>query len=380
MRANYGEPLRCWLRQQHIEEIIDFGDLPVFQKATTYPCIVVIRKDSPSSTFSVTEVKTLGFSSLDNYVRENHYAMRITNLDDKGWSLIEKEKLQLLDRLRSESMCMSAYVKGTIYRGVLTGLDEAFVIDSETKERLIAEDRKSSELIKPYLMGRDIKRYQPPGGNRYLIFTRRGIDIQKYPAIERYLKQYKEKLMPRPKNWKGANWNGRKPGSYQWYEIQDTVDYHKEFENPKIMYLKFQVKPAFVFDDAGFYPNSAIWIISKYDPYLLGILNSKLGWFLISNCCTQIQNGYQLIFKYLGQLPIHTINFSNTLERSRHDKMVELVERMLALYRQLAAAKTDHEKSSLRRQIEATDNQIDRMVYELYGLTEEEIKIIEQGS
>jgi len=81
--------------------------------------------------------------------------------------------------------------------------------------------------------------------------------------------------------------------------------------------------------------------------------------------------------KYISQLPIHPINFSDPADKSRHDWMVELVERMLALHKQLTAAKIEHEKTVLQRQIEATDRQIDALVYELYGLTEEEIKIVE---
>ncbi|HHT9116338.1 MAG TPA: Eco57I restriction-modification methylase domain-containing protein, partial [Candidatus Wunengus californicus] len=380
MRANYGEPLRKWLKRQCIAQIVDFGDLPVFQQATTYPCILVIGKDKPPSAFIAAQVKTLEFESLEGYVKENRHSVKLSILDDKGWSLADEQRHLLLNKLKESSIPFSEYVKGTIYRGILTGLDKAFVIDAKTKEMLVIEDPKSSEIIKPYLAGRDIKRYQTPKSNKYLIFTRRGIDIKKYPAIENYLIRYKEQLMPKPKDWKGSNWKGRKPGSYLWYEIQDAIDYYAEFEKPKIMYLKFQVKTAFVFDDIGFYPNSAVWFIPTSDKYLLGILNSKIGWFLISNYCTQIKNGYQLIFRYLSQIPIHKINFSDSSEKSRHVRMVTLVDQMLELHKQLASAKTDHDKTVIQRQIDATDRQIDQLVYELYGLTEGEIKIVEEGS
>jgi hypothetical protein len=98
---------------------------------------------------------------------------------------------------------------------------------------------------------------------------------------------------------------------------------------------------------------------------------------MISNYCTQIQNGYQLIFNYLGKIPIRTINFSNPEDVARHDRMVSLVDQMLYLHKQLHEAHTPHEQTALQRQIEATDGQIDILVYELYGLTEEEIKIVE---
>jgi hypothetical protein len=99
---------------------------------------------------------------------------------------------------------------------------------------------------------------------------------------------------------------------------------------------------------------------------------------MISNYCTQIQNGYQLIFKYLGKIPIHTIEFSNPVDVAGHDRMVTLVDSMLSLYKQLHKTRTPHEQTALQRQIEAMDNKIDNLVYELYDLTEEEIFIVER--
>ena len=94
---------------------------------------------------------------------------------------------------------------------------------------LISEDQKSAEIIKPFLAGRDIKRYQTPESGKYLIFTRRGIEIDNYPAIKRHLEQYKERLKPKPKNWSGEKWNGRKSGPYKWYE-KAILEYQKVVE------------------------------------------------------------------------------------------------------------------------------------------------------
>ena len=131
MRANYGEPLRRWLKRQRIEEIVDFGDLPVFEKATTYPCILRIHKGPqdviPVKTgiqkkqpFFVTQVKTLKFDTFVSYVAEHSYTVNKTALDDKGWSLIGKQAQALLNKLRALGIPLGEYVKGKIYRGVLT--------------------------------------------------------------------------------------------------------------------------------------------------------------------------------------------------------------------------------------------------------------------
>jgi len=133
-------------------------------------------------------------------------------------------------------------VDGKIYYGIKTGLNEAFVIDEATKNKLIAEDPKSAEVIKPFLAGRDIKRYETPEASRWLIFTRRGIALKDYPAIENYLLQYRERLEPKPKDWTEGKWKGRKSGSYKWYEIQDAVDYYNEFEKNKVMLPDISIK------------------------------------------------------------------------------------------------------------------------------------------
>lgn len=213
MRANYGAPLRRWLKEQHIEEIIDFGDLPVFTKATTYPCILRISKEEQAGSFSACQVKTLSFSSLEDYVRDNSYEVLQKDLDDTGWSLAEEKKQKLLMKLKGTGVTLGEYVGGKIYYGIKTGLNEAFVIDEATRKRLIAEDPRSEELIKPFLAGRDIKRYEQPRSDKYLIFTRHGLNIDDYPAIKQYLTLFKERLTPKPKNWAGKDWKGRKPGA-----------------------------------------------------------------------------------------------------------------------------------------------------------------------
>jgi adenine-specific DNA-methyltransferase len=266
---------------------------------------------------------------------------------------------------------------------VLTGLNEAFVIDAETRSRLIAEDPKNADLIKPFLMGRDIKRFQPPQSNRFLVFTRRGINIKEYPAIYRHLLQFKDKLMPRPKDWKpekeGDTWPGRKPGSYQWYEIQDAVDYYTEFDKSKIIYPNICKKPEFTLDDTGLYTNQKCFIISIADKYLLGILNSSITNYLFSSILPKLRGDFfEPSYVYLKDFPIRTINVPDASDIALHDRLTLLVDQMLTLHKQHAAAKTAYEKTAIERQIDATDHQIDTLVYDLYGLTADEINIIEQ--
>ncbi len=381
MRANYGEPLRRWMKKQRIEDITDFGDLPVFENATTYPCIVRIRKGTAANKFAATQVKTLDFSDLAGYVNEHSYAVNKSALNDGGWALVDEQSQALLNKLQTVGTPLGDYVGNKIYRGVLTGLNEAFVVDAETKKKLIKEDRKSAELIKPFLIGRDVKRYELISSDNYLIFTRRGVDIKKYSAIEAHLLPFKKQLTPKPVDWKGADWSGRKQGSYKWYEIQDSIDYFEEFNKHKIMWPEIAGSARFAYDDTGFYANNKVFIIPDGSLYLLGLLNSSLLRFFIENNCTDLQgNSYNFSGIFVSRTPIRTIDFNNPAEKVIHDKLVSFVERMLDLYKKKSALPQSAEREKIEREIAVTDEKIDEIVYGLYGVTDEEKKIIELKS
>ena len=379
LRANYGKALRQWLKTKRVEEIVDFGDLSVFPSATTYPCIMQISNGEPRSTFEVTQVETLEFPDLEAYVKEHKYAVNQDELDDGGWSLVDEQTAALLKKIRQVGIPLGDYLQGNIYRGIVTGLNEAFVIDSSTRDKLIAEDPKSAELIKPFLAGKDIKRYQLPQTDKHLIFTRRGVNIKEYPAIESYLKQFKEKLMPKPKDGSGEKWQGRKPGSYKWYEIQDSIDYYLEFEKPKIIYPNICRRPEFAFDESKKYTNQKCFIISLTDKYLLGILNSSVNFFLFRTILPKLRGDfYEPSYVFFKDFPIRTIDFSNPTDKTQHDKLIALGDNMLELQKKYHGARMERDKGLYERQIKIVDAQIDRLVYDLYGLTEEEIGIVEE--
>lgn len=395
LRANYGGPLRAWLKEQEIEEIVDFGDLPVFKQATTYPCILRVRKGEAArrlpggmgqqdagapEDLSVVQVKTLDFPDLTGYVHAHAYTVPRATLEEGGWSLAEGGAAALLAKLRAVGLPLGEYVRGRIYYGIKTGLNEAFVIDAATRDRLIQEDPQSADLIVPFLAGRDIKRYEPPTSERYLVFTRRGVDIKRYPAIERHLAQFKPRLMPKPKDWKGE-WQGRKPGPYQWYEIQDTIDYWREFAKPKIIFPDISNRGNFMLDESGsYYSVNTTYIVPVGDKYLLALLNSALMTHFYKTLSATYRGGYlRFIYQYVVELPIRVLDLSSPAERAQHDALVAQVERMLALHVELAAARLPQAKEQLQRQIAATDREIDRQVYALYGLTEEEVRVVESS-
>ncbi|MGE0637788.1 MAG: TaqI-like C-terminal specificity domain-containing protein [Bacteroidia bacterium] len=372
MRSNYGEPLRKWLKQQTIHEIIDFGDLPVFETATTYPCILIAGKPTTNSnSIDITNVKTLAFNSLQNYVAQNRDLVNKNSLVDIGWNLASETENNLLAKLKKNTTTLGEYVKSKIYYGIKTGLNEAFIIDETTKNQLIKEDKQSAEIIKPFLAGRDIKRYQQPISNKYLIFTKRGIEIDKYPAIKNYLQQFKKQLTPKPNDLKEGKGEGRKPGSYKWYEMQDAVDYFEEFEKPKIMLPDIALRMQALYDDKNFYCVNTAYIIPVDDKFLLGILNSNLVHYYYSKVSSSIRGGYfRFIRQYLETIPI-------SKEKKFKNEISKLVDQLLNLNQEKSEAKLESKITQLQGKIDFCENKINQLVYQLYELTAEEIKIVE---
>jgi len=316
LRAGYGEPLRRFFTQNSFfEQIIDFGHAPIFEDADTFPCIVSVRrnltpqppslrgKGEPQSNSSLLAGEGSGERSelraispvllcpvpreklkdinLPQYVQQEGYRVPWSRFTANTWSLEPLAVDELIHKIRNVGVPLKDFAGIEIYRGVTTGFNQAFLIDYETKNRLIQTDSKSAEVIKPYLRGQDIKRWIFNWQNLWMIFSRRGIDIDAYPAIKAYLAQYRERLEPCPKNWdknKDGNWNGRKSGTYKWNEIQDATEYWQLFEKPKIFYQEIQFHPWFSMSVESCFANNKVSFIPSEDLYLLAALNSPVMW------------------------------------------------------------------------------------------------------
>jgi len=389
MRANYGKPLRKYLLTKQIEEIIDFGDLPVFKNAIAYPCIIRISNQKTEREFCNVKVDALDFPSLDEYVIANWHSIDPKTLTDDGWTLGVKGIEDLLRKLQNEGPSLEKYTNGQMYRGVVTGCNEAFVIDEKIKNQLIEQDPKSADVIKPFVTGRDVKRYGSLKCEKYLIYipwhfplhtdssitgaSKKAENVfkNKYPAIFQHLNSYKDKLISRNTDETEIR--------YEWYALQRFgSNYYTEFDKPKIVIPAIVKSASYTFDDKKFYSSDKTSIIPKNDLYLLGLLNSKVLDFVIHSISSTKQGGYyEYKPMYVSKLPIRTINPADPVDKARHDRMVALVTQMLDLNKRLQDVKLEHEKTMLQRQIEATDASIDKLVYELYGLTAEEIAIVE---
>jgi hypothetical protein len=383
IRASYAKPLRIWLKNLQIEEIIDFGDLRVFRAATTYPCILRLKKGENTSTLlKASRIDTLDFRDLSDVVNSCAHEVDRLKLDDEGWSLSETKADKLLSKLRQNGIPIREYVNGKILRGVLTGLNDAFVIDEKVRSALIRKHSKASELIRPFLLGRNVKRYVKAESQQYLIFipngwTRKESGTAKdkwkwfstaYPSVAAHLVQFEKEATKRYDQ-----------GEY-WWELR-ACDYYSSFEEPKIIYPNICRQPEFTFDSGGTFTNQKCFIIPIDDKYLLGLLNSSVTYYLFTSILPKLRGGfYEPSLVYFKEFPIRSIDVTKPEEKVKHDHIVSLVEQMLDAKQKLVAAKTDAESNRLELLCSSLDRQIDEAVYQLYGLTEDEIKIVEGGS
>ncbi len=360
MKAAYGKKIREIIKSNKIVEIIDFGDLPVFEEATTYPSILSLSKSQSTKSFIATNITTLTLPyGIDGFKQENSVEVLVDELNNEAWTLSSTTIQRILIKLRSKGVPLGHLVNHKMYRGILTGFNEAFIIDEYKRNQLIETDAKCADIIKPFLDGKDIKKYQTPTPKKWLIFARRGLEINKYPSIIEHLEFYIKQLTPKTKD--SNSLQGRKPGSYKWFEIQDSVDYHLEFEKKKIVWAETSLGNQFCIVEGGVYLNKTAFMIPINDLSLLGILNSKLINFYLDAIVSKVRGGYFSMSKaYIESIPVTYP--SDTMP-------------FIAKVEQIIKNKKDNPSADTT----ALENQIDQLVYQLYELTEEEIKIIENN-
>lgn len=315
-RAKYGEGLRQFMvTHTRLNNIIDFGDEAVFT-AIAYPTIVIAtRREKPlfpppaaDVVRALNWVQTHPVETFPTVFTVESFLVPQSELKKEGWQLEPPGKRQLLGRIRAAGKPLGEYVNGRFYRGIITGLNEAFVIDGATRDRLIAEDPKSAELIKRYLRGRDVKRWQVEWAGLYLITFPFGFHekLKNYPAILRHLSQYEDDL--RKRGQCTSSRNGKGEGQHHWLELDNNPkeSYLAEFEQPKIFVPAIEDGVEYAPDLTGYYGNDKTNIIVTEEwRYLLAVLNSSISWWITQQTFSGKQGGfYEFKPMYVSQLPI----------------------------------------------------------------------------
>jgi type I restriction-modification system DNA methylase subunit/REP element-mobilizing transposase RayT len=429
MLVAYGKPLRKFFSKTGLRQILNFGDIQFFEEATTYVCIFVTQKSAQHENVKVLSLNKKSYhGDFLTEVRANLYDYPASRFGEVEWSIQPYKDFCKLEQMKLTGIELKD-LPISIFRGILTGYNDAFFIDKETRKKLIAADSRSAELIKPMIRGRNLIAYGI-SDFEYLIgtFPALKLDIENYPAIKNHLLSFGYERL----NQTGEK-GSRKKTSGKWFETQDSIGYHQEFAKPKIMYPNMTSVFPFMYDESGLLGNDKSFIITANDNsvsllFLTSVLNSSLAKLWIWYNCPELQGGTREIRKvYFEHFPVPQANeeqtsklaeyakersqlttilqdlslkFQRALQRKFEletltkklqewyllnfsDFIKELRKKKIKLTLSQEAEWEDYflqesEKAqTIKSKIEKTDNEIDQMVYGLYGLSEEEIKIAE---
>jgi type II restriction/modification system DNA methylase subunit YeeA len=361
-RANYGQEMRSFLLENTtLTHFIDFSGLGVFDEATVDVAILGYEKNRVSSPYLIygdVKKETIRINDFANYLTEIQTNFLQSNLTVNSWSFENPDVLKIKTKIESQGIPLKDW-NISISRGILTGYNEAFIIKSKTRQDLINQDDKSAEIIKPLLRGRDIHKYFPNFQDLWLINLHNGyevnhqkipaLNVNDYPAIKQHLDRFYPKLALR-------NDQGKMP-----YNLRNCA-YLPDFEKPKILYPEFSSKSSFTWDENNnFYTLDTCWILNGGNYYLLSLLNSSLMWFYLKKIVSVLgTQAFRMKKIYLEELPVKQIT----------EKEEKPFKKLVTEILKLKTKNPNNDTSKLERKV-------DLLVYELYDLTEEEIRIIE---
>ncbi len=390
--SQYGEPLRQIITSgKHLRKIIHFGANQIFQGATTYTALLFLNK---------TEQKGFDFSKIEdakswmnNFDAETG---RISNdcITKDDWNFSVGENKNLINKM-NKNILLDEFAD--IFVGLQTSADDVFILDKVTETEnsltlrskvLRKEIKVEKNLLHHLLSGTDVKRYITPTDRQYILFPYKVSNevaelinenelSRLYANTMEYLKHNKKRLEEREKGkFKGKEW-------YRFGRSQNLgIQSRKKICIPRLvenLNCTIDLKGDYYLDNVDV---GGVVLKKNYTEhdlkYLCAIINSKLlGWFFPFVSATFRGGWYSANRQFISKLPIRKIDFSNDSEKAKHDHVVKLVDQILEAKKQIAAAKTASEKEYLEKKCSIIDRQIDALVYELYGLTEEEIKIVE---
>ena len=386
--SQYGKPIRKLLyKGKHVSEIVFFGDQQVFKGASTYTCLLFL------STEANEQIAYFKVDNLDMWQKAghaDHFYIPFTDVTDAEWHFTASHKVLFLNEHAPKVPKLGDIAH--IFVGTQTSADDVFVLNEcRRRDKYIIGISKSlgtevtieADCMKPFLRGKDIRRYMTPNASSYLICpyqideeSYRLLSISEmsnlYPFALSYLEENKVTLAQREKGkFKGQSWY--------------AFGYPKSmilFKKPKIIVPDYNNSASFTYDSEGFFYKTGYGVLvhdKKLSPYyILGLLNSRLLFQCLLGIATTLRGGYVRFWtQYIEQLPIRNIDFDSSSERSLHDNMVNLVVQTLQLHKRKSELPNEADQEQTQRLICSVDKQIDALVYELYGLTQEEIEIIE---
>ena len=361
LKAEYGKATRRYFSDNHTPlRLIELGK-DIFESAIVDSSILIARCGKHDETGKAVDMDRL--PDKDFPPAENRWSM-FRPKGEKPWSTLSSIEQSIMDKMEAVGTPLKEW-DVSIYRGVTTGLNDAFIIDDVTKEELLTADPKSAEILKPVLRGRDIQRYQAQWARLWLIttFPSLQLNINNYPAVKKHLLSFgKDRLEQSGKTLADGS-KSRKKTQHSWFEAQDETAYHEEFAKEKLVWIDLTEQGRFSYDTDGiFCANTAFMMTGQSIKYLCALLNSKLiTWFMHNTALNSGMGTTRWVKFTVERLPIPKLN------AAEQRPFINLVDKILK-------AKAANPKADTTEQEAA----IDRLVYGLYGLTTEEIATVEK--
>ncbi|HEF7105425.1 TPA: Eco57I restriction-modification methylase domain-containing protein [Campylobacter jejuni] len=375
-RAGYGEALREFLlKNVKFLEYTDLNGIKVFDSATVDTSILCFEKSkSKDNKFKYLALSNeiLKTCAYDIGLYKDFAEFSQNSLSKESFTFSDENTSALKAKIERIGTPLKEWQGLNIYRGILTGYNEAFIITTEKRNEILAnckdeaEKELTAKLIRKMLRGRDIKRYSYEWAGLWVIgtFPSLKLDIEQYPALKQYLSQFLPRI--EQSGEKGC----RKKTSNKWFETQDNIAYYEEFEKEKIVYPNMNKEFIAFFDNEFFLLNQKCFILSHQSNnkkellYLTALLNSNVNFYYFKQIGAKLgASGYEMSKIFVEKLPIPKINSKN---QKIADELINLADEILKAKEQDKNANTQE-----------LENKINSLVYKLYNLTEEEIKIIE---
>jgi len=263
-----------------------------------------------------------------SYFEDNAVAQK--DLSASPWVILSPERHAIKKQVEAQGIPLEKW-DIQIYRGVLTGFNDAFYLTQEQRDTFIAQDPNCAKYLVPLLRGRYVSRYATDWDGTWMIatFPILKLKFEDLPQpIQKHLKSFQSRLEPKPKDWKGSKWNGRKAGAYRWFETQDVIGYHREFDKPKIIYPEITKYLPFYYDkDDGIFGNQKCFILTSSNQdlaYLAAFLNSALFKYCFSDNFPELMgNTYEVRKIFVDIIPVKK---PSTAEAEFFAKLVPLVQ------------------------------------------------------
>ena len=297
-RTGSGEKLRSFLGDNvGIEAVIDFGDRQIFEGVTTYPAIITLCKGgTKDGALAFLKIGDVLPKDLDAEFAADATTMPRARLGAGSWQFENDKLARLRDKIVKGKKTLGEVYGAPLY-GIKTGFNEAFVVNQETRDRLVKRDKKSMRLLKPFLRGDNIKRWRVEPEGLFLINTPKGkVKIDEYPAIRDWLLPFKPELEKRATK-------------QEWWELQQPqLAYQAAFSKPKVLWPQFMNKPEFAIDLDGFFPINKSYAIPHEDYALTALLNSKCLWFCFRSISVPKRGGFrEATAQHIAPLPFPSV-------------------------------------------------------------------------